>query len=249
MSMGARGTDHLFVRAVLTTLCLWALAGPAWAQDSLITPIPDSPDYYTYSYNTYTELGWIEMEIPEHRGISDWYITFTWTTNWAEMGRFYALSPSGTQFTIINGDPSGTYEIDTAVFDGEPADGTWRLWIVDDDFNCDASHRATDITMFIIPPPPGDLDGDQEVDLDDFGLFAECLAGPDVTTPPPGCDPMTFDLANLDDDNDTDLADFAVFQPLLSGLWLASLAPMGVGATGVLTGRRRCWPGLMFSVS
>ncbi len=52
----------------------------------------------------------------------------------------------------------------------------------------------------------------------DLGLFAECMAGPDVTTPPSGCDPMTFDLADFDTDSDVDLADFAVFQPLLSGL-------------------------------
>lgn len=196
---------------------------PACAGTQGAFPIPDAPpmNHYgepdNYWCNSFTESGWIEFEVTDIGMIADWYITFTWTTNWAAMGRFYALSPSGTQFTIINGDPSGTYEIDTDVFDGEPADGTWRLWIVDDDFNCDGSHRATDIAVFIIPPVPGDLDGDQDVDLDDFGLFAECMAGPDVTTPPPGCDPATFDLADLDADNDVGLADSAEFQRIFGG--------------------------------
>jgi hypothetical protein len=59
---------------------------------------------------------------------------------------------------------------------------------------------------------PGDLDGDNDVDLADFTVFAGALAGPVVWNPPPGCDPTQFIRADLDDDLDVDLADFAFFQ-------------------------------------
>jgi len=56
-----------------------------------------------------------------------------------------------------------------------------------------------------------DLDGDGDVDLDDFNIFVGCLGGPDnvYTT---GCDD-----ADLDIDNDVDLRDFAVFQSAFAG--------------------------------
>ena len=63
----------------------------------------------------------------------------------------------------------------------------------------------------------GDLDLDGDVDHGDWLVFAECIAGPDVSTPPPGCDPMHFDRADLDCDDDVDLADFAEFQTAFTG--------------------------------
>jgi hypothetical protein len=38
------------------------------------------------------------------------------------------------------------------------------------------------------------------------------LAGPDITTPPPGCDPAHFTASDLDADGDVELRDFASFQ-------------------------------------
>ena len=59
--------------------------------------------------------------------------------------------------------------------------------------------------------PPGDGDGDGDVDLIDYASFAECLAGPNVPTPPPGCTAQRFDAFDLTGDDDVDLADAAAF--------------------------------------
>jgi hypothetical protein len=63
--------------------------------------------------------------------------------------------------------------------------------------------------------PPGDIDGDCDVDLADHELFYGCMGGPGVTDPPQGCDPEDFAAADLDDDEDVDARDFAVLQSLL----------------------------------
>ena len=63
----------------------------------------------------------------------------------------------------------------------------------------------------------GDLNGDCNVDLDDFSLFSGCLAGPQVSTPPPSCDPGDFTSGDLDADGDMDLEDFAEFQAAFTG--------------------------------
>ena len=67
------------------------------------------------------------------------------------------------------------------------------------------------------PGLTGDLDGDGDVDIDDFNTFADCLAGSDVFDPPPGCNPGDFINADLDGDGDVDLTDFARFQEVFTG--------------------------------
>ncbi|HNQ23967.1 MAG TPA: VCBS repeat-containing protein [Phycisphaerae bacterium] len=75
------------------------------------------------------------------------------------------------------------------------------------------------VVVFYAQPPvvPGDLDGDEDVDADDFAIFAMCLAGPQVSTPPPGCDGSDFARADLDADTDVDLKDFAGFELVFTG--------------------------------
>jgi hypothetical protein len=63
----------------------------------------------------------------------------------------------------------------------------------------------------------GCIDLDCDVDADDFALFEACMAGPDVTTPPPGCDPEDFASADVDEDGDVDLDDFGVLSLNFTG--------------------------------
>ncbi|MCP4250382.1 MAG: DUF3466 family protein [bacterium] len=76
---------------------------------------------------------------------------------------------------------------------------------------------------------PGDLDVDRDVDLDDFEILAGCIAGPEMTVPPPACDVATFGSADLD--GDVDFPDFAKFQLAFTGPDTTSpTAPMGLTA-------------------
>lgn len=63
----------------------------------------------------------------------------------------------------------------------------------------------------------GDLDLDGDIDYDDFLIFTGCVSGPDVTTPPPGCDPVVFDRADLDCDRDVDTHDVSVLMQNSAG--------------------------------
>jgi hypothetical protein len=56
-----------------------------------------------------------------------------------------------------------------------------------------------------------DIDGDGDVDLDDFAEFAPCQAGPDGSLPE-GCGSR-----DLDGDADVDLKDFSNFQKSFTG--------------------------------
>ena len=82
--------------------------------------------------------------------------------------------------------------------------------------DCDiASGTSEDLNANGIPDEcdlVGDIDGDGDVDADDFEQFTTSLAGPGVTEPPPGCDPAVFVLSDLDGDGSVDVRDFASLQ-------------------------------------
>jgi outer membrane protein assembly factor BamB len=63
----------------------------------------------------------------------------------------------------------------------------------------------------------GDMDADGDVDGDDMTAWMACLAGPDATVAPAGCDPAAFRCADVDVDDDVDLMDFAVMQAAAAG--------------------------------
>ena len=142
------GTQHKTRRPgliVCLILCLSAWGGTALGQDSLTEPLPDSPAYYSYSYNTYNELGWHELTVSDHRGVSGWSIDYTWNTLDDFMGTFYAQSPDGTLFTIGFAELAGTYSKSTDKFDDEWADAGWIFWV--EDVQGFGEQRATEITV------------------------------------------------------------------------------------------------------
>lgn len=58
---------------------------------------------------------------------------------------------------------------------------------------------------------PGDVDGDDDVDLDDFAGFFECFAAPESLVEP------RCERSDFDHDRDVDLLDFADFQAAFTG--------------------------------
>ncbi len=60
-------------------------------------------------------------------------------------------------------------------------------------------------------PVPYDLNGDGDVDVDDFDILENCLAGPGASLA------TECTVADLDNDNDVDLHDFSVLQRYFTG--------------------------------
>ena len=68
-------------------------------------------------------------------------------------------------------------------------------------------------------PVPGDLDGDNDVDLDDFGRFQACMSGAGSAQAAPACTG-----AHMDSDSDVDATDLALFKRCISGAGIAANA-------------------------
>lgn len=86
--------------------------------------------------------------------------------------------------------------------------GIYVLRLTADDSELTGSDTLT-VTVRLNRLP--DFDGDDDVDMEDFGYFQACFSGSDVPYPS-GCE-----LADLDDDNDVDPIDFTYFKPCLAG--------------------------------
>lgn len=75
---------------------------------------------------------------------------------------------------------------------------------------------AVTITGVPCDPPPGDMDYDCDVDLNDFATFALCFGG-QVGAPPAPCTVEQAGAADLDDSGVIDLNDFATFAVRFTG--------------------------------
>ncbi len=69
--------------------------------------------------------------------------------------------------------------------------------------------------VFLIVGTPYDFDYDGDADLQDHAIFATCLAGPGVSSPPGGCSVDQFSRTDLDKDLDVDVSDFLILQSVL----------------------------------
>lgn len=78
-------------------------------------------------------------------------------------------------------------------------------------------YATLDLDVIVAQGRRGDLDGDTDVDLDDFELMSGCMAGPNETGVPFLCNSIHFGQVDLDGDADVDLADFAEFQTVFTG--------------------------------
>jgi len=80
-----------------------------------------------------------------------------------------------------------------------------HVYVIAQDGNLNTRRRDVPISM------PGDLDGDGDVDTDDYASLAACTTGP-LGAAPPMCR-----QADFDGDGDVDLLDLATFSTHYSG--------------------------------
>jgi hypothetical protein len=120
--------------------------------ESLDYNVDDSPIANGYNYNTYTELGWTDLEVSEPGEIAAFEISYTWATDdYPEDGSLHVESPAGTETIIASGEPGGTYTVDVTAFNGEEMNGAWKIWIEDSygDGGCQATNITVQVTRVV----------------------------------------------------------------------------------------------------
>ncbi|MBI4578994.1 MAG: hypothetical protein HY718_04785 [Planctomycetes bacterium] len=135
----------------------------------------------------------------------------------------YTLSTTRPWLTVDPASGASTGEEDTrtvnydtsSLLPGGPYSGT----ITVADPNATNSPQTIAVAL-TVKSHPGDLDDDNDVDLEDWGYFQMCYTGPGIAQPESACQG-----ALLDGDTDVDLADAEIFVQCLSGPGVAS--PVG----------------------
>lgn len=146
-----------------------------------------------------------------------------------EMGHCWGLAHPDDVTNPVTGVYDKAYTVmynfwDFPNYPTNPADPTWPLrglhaWANDLGPGGTRYEGYQDVHMldyraawFVTPRwAPADLNRDGDVDDADTALFAVCLSGPGVSTPPAGCDTAAFARADIEGDDDVDLGDFAEY--------------------------------------
>jgi len=112
----------------------------------------------------------------------------------------YAVSPDGLTLTL-------------AQTGGSLPNETWlEITLADHTRDAVTDFAAVPFTHFVYALYlPGNCDGDEDVDLDDFASFAACMQGPGTAV---GAE---CQCADSDEDDDVDLLDFARMQEAFTG--------------------------------
>jgi hypothetical protein len=126
---------------------------------------------------------------------------------------FPVLLGRGRCFSIYAA-PAPPFDI-LGILDQEDDDGNdgykhgYRLWVM-----------GYDGSAFMIPSYPADYDGDNDVDLTDYGVFLTCYNGPAKAPAQTPCDDADFDS-----DGDVDLTDYGTFLDCYNGPGKAPACP------------------------
>jgi hypothetical protein len=120
-------------------------------------------------------------------------LTYKWQKNQADLAD--------------GGHYSGTTTTSLAIASVDSTDVASYRCVVTNTYGSTTSSEAS-LTLL---GPPGDFDGDGDVDQEDFGFFQHCLSGYAIPFAA-GCD-----AADLQQDNDVDLDDFIIFQRCFAG--------------------------------
>lgn len=158
-----------------------------------------SPNRFTRSVNPVAPLAPDSFTVQRSGG--DGAMTYTISDNAA----WLSTNPS-------SGSSDGEADLIAVHYSvGTLAAGTYNATITVTSPEADNSPQRVAVRLEIVSVRP-DLDGDGDVDLDDFGCFQRCMTWPGEAKHDPVC--LT---ARLDGDEDVDGDDFAVFLKCLSG--------------------------------
>ena len=157
----------------------------------------------------YRAVRWVEgrIELVATTPVAQWDAADAINNNNQVVGAFYWISES--RWAAATWWDGATYNLNHLI----PPGSGWRLKganDINDSGLIAAGGYHEELPSMVravrLVPVDADIDGDEDVDLDDLALLAGCMSGPRAIVDP-GCAP-----ADLDRDGDVDLYDFRAFQ-------------------------------------